>query len=70
MGARVIPQILDLQETEEHSELDTKKGMVVVGKVIATPLEETFVEGDPLGYTSKQEATNAFKVMLEPVNVC
>ena len=52
-GAEVLPQISDLQEAEEHPELDAKKGIAVVGKITATPLEEISVEDGPLGYTSK-----------------
>jgi len=33
--------------------LDAKKGIAVVGKITATPLEEISVEDGPLGYTSK-----------------
>ncbi|XP_052202335.1 pre-mRNA-processing protein 40A isoform X2 [Diospyros lotus] len=48
---------------------DAKKGMAVAGKVNVTPLEDKSVEDEPVVYASKQEAKDAFKALLESVNV-
>ncbi|KAF7850345.1 hypothetical protein BT93_L5602 [Corymbia citriodora subsp. variegata] len=53
-----------LQDIEE-----AKRGMAVAGKVNETPLEEKAPEDEPVVYPSKQEAKNAFKALLESVNV-
>lgn len=53
-----------LQDIEE-----AKRGMAVAGKVNETPVEEKAPEDEPVVYPSKQEAKNAFKALLESVNV-
>ncbi|KAK4559903.1 hypothetical protein RGQ29_008904 [Quercus rubra] len=48
---------------------EAKKGMAVAGKINVTPLEEKMLDDEPLVYASKLEAKNAFKALLESVNV-
>ncbi|KAG6699086.1 hypothetical protein I3842_08G052900 [Carya illinoinensis] len=48
---------------------EAKKGMTVAGKVNVTALEEKTLDDEPLLYASKLEAKNAFKALLESVNV-
>lgn len=48
---------------------EAKKGMAVAGKINVTPLEEKALDDEPLVYASKLEAKNAFKSLLESVNV-
>ncbi|KAB1203954.1 Pre-mRNA-processing protein 40A [Morella rubra] len=53
-----------LQDIEE-----AKKGMAVAGKINVTSLEEKALDDEPLIYANKLEAKNAFKGLLESVNV-
>ncbi|GMP45548.1 hypothetical protein CsSME_00014039 [Camellia sinensis var. sinensis] len=53
-----------MQDIEE-----AKKVMAVAGKINVTPLEEKPIEDELLVYANKQEARNAFKALLESVNV-
>ncbi|XP_043719031.1 pre-mRNA-processing protein 40A-like isoform X1 [Telopea speciosissima] len=48
---------------------EAKKGMAGAGKINVTPMEEKTVDDEPLVYATKQEAKNAFKAVLESVNV-
>jgi len=62
------------KESAEHSRLflsnqDVKKGTVVAKKVTVTPLEQKSIEDEPSVYASKPKATDAFKALLESVNV-
>ncbi|WCJ35581.1 pre-mRNA-processing protein 40A [Euphorbia peplus] len=53
-----------LQDTQE-----VKKDMVVAGKSDVHPLEEKSLDDEPLVFANKLEAKNAFKALLESVNV-
>ncbi|XP_042492761.1 pre-mRNA-processing protein 40A-like isoform X2 [Macadamia integrifolia] len=48
---------------------EAKKGMAGAGKINITPMEEKTVDDEPFVYATKQEAKNAFKALLESVNV-
>ncbi|GKV10405.1 hypothetical protein SLEP1_g21773 [Rubroshorea leprosula] len=48
---------------------EAKKGMAVAGKVNVIPVEEKTLDNEPLVYANKLEAKNAFKALLESVNV-
>jgi pre-mRNA-processing factor 40 len=48
---------------------EAKKTMPVVGKINVSPLEEKTSEEEPVVYATKAEAKNAFKSLLESVNV-
>ncbi|OEL27724.1 Pre-mRNA-processing protein 40A [Dichanthelium oligosanthes] len=48
---------------------EAKKTMPVAGKINVTPLEEKTSEEEPTVYATKTEAKNAFKFLLESVNV-
>ncbi|KAG2634511.1 pre-mRNA-processing protein 40A-like isoform X1 [Panicum virgatum] len=48
---------------------EAKKTMPVAGKVNVSPLEEKRSEEEPVVYATKAEAKNAFKSLLESVNV-
>ncbi|XP_027093459.1 pre-mRNA-processing protein 40A isoform X2 [Coffea arabica] len=48
---------------------EAKKGMAVAGKVNVTTSEEKPMDDEPLVFTNKQEAKNAFKALLESANV-
>ncbi|XWS21317.1 hypothetical protein CRYUN_Cryun30bG0045300 [Craigia yunnanensis] len=48
---------------------EAKKGMAMAGKVNVTPVEEKVPDDEPLVYANKLEAKNAFKSLLESVNV-
>ncbi|KAK4801889.1 hypothetical protein SAY86_000092 [Trapa natans] len=52
----------------QHSE-EVKRGIAAADKVSSTPLEEKASDDEPFIYSSKQEAKNAFKALLESVNV-
>lgn len=63
-------EVLDLEHGSsiQHIE-EAKRGMAAAGKVSVTPLEEKAPDDEPFIYASKQEAKNAFKELLESVNV-
>lgn len=48
---------------------EAKKTMPVAGKINVTPVEEKTSEEEPVVYATKMEAKNAFKSLLESVNV-
>ncbi|KAJ7966494.1 pre-mRNA-processing protein 40A [Quillaja saponaria] len=48
---------------------EAKRGMPTAGKINVTPLEEKPVDDEPVVYANKLEAKNAFKALLESVNV-
>ncbi|PWZ32690.1 hypothetical protein Zm00014a_004334 [Zea mays] len=50
-------------------EKEAKKTMPVAGKINVTPVEEKTSEEEPVVYATKMEAKNAFKSLLESVNV-
>ncbi|KAJ9186855.1 hypothetical protein P3X46_002384 [Hevea brasiliensis] len=57
---------------DRASVLDTeevKKGMAVAGKSDANPLEENTLYDEPLVFSNKLEAKNAFKALLKAANV-
>ncbi|KAI4339808.1 hypothetical protein MLD38_024708 [Melastoma candidum] len=61
-----------LNSVDEFSTMDieeAKKGMASAGQVNVTPVEEKASGDEPLVFSSKQEAKNAFKALLESVNV-
>ncbi|GMH23206.1 hypothetical protein Nepgr_025049 [Nepenthes gracilis] len=53
--------ILDLEEA--------RKGMAVAGKVNVAQVEEKTIDDEPLVFSNKQEAKNAFKMLLESADV-
>ncbi|XP_020276950.1 pre-mRNA-processing protein 40A isoform X1 [Asparagus officinalis] len=48
---------------------EAKRGMPAAGKINVTPVEEKFVDEEPLVFANKLEAKNAFKSLLESANV-
>lgn len=59
-----------LDEASVQDIEEAKKVMAVAGKVNVTPpLEEKANDEEPLVFANKQEAKNAFKALLESVNV-
>ncbi|GLT41219.1 hypothetical protein SLA2020_153000 [Shorea laevis] len=48
---------------------EAKKGMTAAGNVNVNPVEEKTSDNEPLAYANKLEAKNAFKALLESVNV-
>ncbi|KAF2324233.1 hypothetical protein GH714_010960 [Hevea brasiliensis] len=48
---------------------EVKKGMAVAGKSDANPLEEKTLDDEPLVFSNKLEAKNAFKALLKAANV-
>nr|CAB3504724.1 unnamed protein product [Digitaria exilis] len=57
----------DVTSAEDLEE--AKKTMPVAGKINVTPLEEKTSEEEPVVYATKMDAKNAFKSLLESVNV-
>ncbi|KAF8711617.1 hypothetical protein HU200_029070 [Digitaria exilis] len=57
----------DVTSAEDLEE--AKKTMPVAGRINVTPLEEKTSEEEPVVYATKMEAKNAFKSLLESVNV-
>ncbi|GKV20029.1 hypothetical protein SLEP1_g30209 [Rubroshorea leprosula] len=52
-----------------HDIEEAKKGMAAAGNVNVTPVDEKTADNEPLVYANKLEAKNAFKALLESVNV-
>ncbi|KAK4742651.1 hypothetical protein SAY87_000652 [Trapa incisa] len=80
VGTRVIvfsPPVAvsshEVQDGEDISSIqrseEAKRGIDTADKVSATPLVEKASDDEPFLYISKQEAKNAFKALLESVNV-
>nr|XP_034580048.1 pre-mRNA-processing protein 40A isoform X2 [Setaria viridis] len=60
----------DIEDGTSAEDLEeAKKTMPVAGKINVTPLEEKTSEEEPVVYATKTEAKNAFKSLLESVNV-
>ncbi|CAL5064829.1 unnamed protein product [Urochloa decumbens] len=60
----------DMEDGTSAEDLEeAKKTMPVAGKINITPLEEKTSEEEPVVYATKAEAKNAFKSLLESVNV-
>lgn len=71
-----LPVAVSSQDVLDHEDVpsiqhsdEAKRGMAAAGKVSATPLEEKAPDDEPFIYSSKQEAKNAFKALLESVSV-
>ncbi|KAJ6842706.1 pre-mRNA-processing protein 40A isoform X4 [Iris pallida] len=62
-----VPPVLDGASVQDLEE--AKRGMAIAGKINVTPLEEKTDDEEPLVFASKLEAKNAFKSLLESVNV-
>lgn len=67
LASQDVKNPVDGTSTEDIEE--ARKGMAVAGKVNETVLEEKSADDEPLVFANKQEAKNAFKVLLESVNV-
>ncbi|XP_062200912.1 pre-mRNA-processing protein 40A-like [Phragmites australis] len=60
----------DTEDGTSASDLEeAKKTMPVAGKINVTPVEEKASEEEPVVYANKLDAKNAFKTLLESVNV-
>ncbi|KAA0064467.1 pre-mRNA-processing protein 40A [Cucumis melo var. makuwa] len=67
LASQDVKNTVDGTSTEDIEE--ARKGMAVAGKVNETVLEEKSADDEPLVFANKQEAKNAFKALLESVNV-
>ncbi|KAJ1384756.1 FF domain [Sesbania bispinosa] len=73
-----MPSIIENQASQDFASSngaslqdieDAKRGLPVVGKINVTPPEEKTNDDETLVYANKLEAKNAFKALLESVNV-
>ncbi|KAK3160963.1 hypothetical protein QOZ80_1BG0069460 [Eleusine coracana subsp. coracana] len=65
-----VTSAADIEDGTSAEDLEeAKKTMPVAGKINVTPLQEKASEEEPVVYANKLDAKNAFKSLLESVNV-